>query len=81
MQYMYCVFLPKLNYCFLQMNIRAFQTASDIDMTELLDIYDYSEDEEDRQIAHIVLLELVVDRYKCALVLFACSPRLYCTFV
>ena len=54
------------------MNKRAFQTASDIDMTELLEIYDYSEDEEDRQIAHIVLLELVVDRYKYALLCFVC---------
>ena len=63
------------------MNKRAFQTASDIDMTELLEIYDYSEDEEDRQIAHIVLLELVVDRYKYAFLLFACSPRLCYLFL
>ena len=37
--------------------------ASDLDLTELLEIHDYSEDEEERQLAHIVLLELVIDRY------------------
>ena len=37
--------------------------SCDIDMTDLLETYDYSEDEEERQVAHIVLLEMVVDRY------------------
>ena len=36
--------------------------ASDLDITELLEIYDYSDEEEDRQVAHIALLELVIDR-------------------
>ena len=35
----------------------------DLDMTQLLDTYDYSDDEEDAQLAHVVLLELVIDRY------------------
>ncbi|KAI0213512.1 hypothetical protein LSAT2_001449 [Lamellibrachia satsuma] len=34
----------------------------DLDMTQLLDTYDYSDDEEDTQLAHVVLLELVIDR-------------------
>ena len=34
----------------------------DLDLTQLLDMYDYSEDEEDAQLAHVVLLELVIDR-------------------
>lgn len=39
------------------------KTSSEIDMTEFLETYDYSEDEEERQVAHIVLLEMVVDRW------------------
>ncbi len=37
--------------------------SCDLDLTELLEIHDYSEDEEERQVAHIVLLELVIDRW------------------
>jgi len=35
----------------------------DVNVTELLKEHDYSEDVEERQVAHIVLLEMVVDRY------------------
>ncbi|XP_046578937.1 coiled-coil domain-containing protein 157-like [Haliotis rubra] len=34
----------------------------DLDIDELLELYDYSEDEEERQVAHIALYELVIDR-------------------
>ncbi|XP_071110838.1 coiled-coil domain-containing protein 157-like [Haliotis cracherodii] len=34
----------------------------DLDIDELLEMYDYSEDEEERQVAHIALYELVIDR-------------------
>lgn len=36
--------------------------SSEVDVTQLLEKYDYSEDEEERQVAHIVLMELVIDR-------------------
>lgn len=36
--------------------------SSDLDIPELLERYDYCEDEEERQVAHIVLMELVIDR-------------------
>jgi hypothetical protein len=36
--------------------------SSDLDIAELLKIYDYSDDEEERQVAHIVLMEIVIDR-------------------
>jgi hypothetical protein len=36
--------------------------SADLDINELLDKYDYSEDEEERQVSHIVLLELVIER-------------------
>ena len=36
--------------------------STDLDLTELLDIYDFSDDKEDCQVAHVVLLELVIDR-------------------
>ena len=39
------------------------KVSADLDLTELLEIYDWSEEEEERQVAHIVLLELVIDRY------------------
>ena len=35
----------------------------DVDVKELLKEHDYSEDVEERQVAHVVLLELVIDRY------------------
>lgn len=38
------------------------KVSADVDITNLLETYDYSEDEEERQIAHIVLMELVIDR-------------------
>ena len=37
--------------------------STDVNIDELLQTYVYSEDEEERQIAHVVLLELVIDRY------------------
>ncbi|XP_013408045.1 coiled-coil domain-containing protein 157 isoform X2 [Lingula anatina] len=36
--------------------------GSEIDIEDLLETYDYSEDEEERQVSHISLLELVIDR-------------------
>lgn len=36
--------------------------ASDLDIEDLLDLYSYSEDVEERQVAHIALYELVIDR-------------------
>lgn len=38
------------------------KVSADLDLTELLDTYDYSDNEEERQVAHVVLLELVIDR-------------------
>ena len=38
------------------------KVSADLDLTELLETYDFTENEEDCQIAHIVLLELVIDR-------------------
>ena len=41
------------------------KTASDLDIDDLLDLYDCSgdsDDAEERQIAHIALYELVIDR-------------------
>ncbi|KAK2191714.1 hypothetical protein NP493_47g04026 [Ridgeia piscesae] len=38
------------------------KTGCDLDLTQLLDTYDYSDDEEDAQLSHVVLLELVIDR-------------------
>ena len=40
------------------------KTGCDLDLTQLLDTYDYSDDEEDAQLSHVVLLELVIDRYR-----------------
>ena len=38
--------------------------SSDVNIVELLDIYNYNEEEEEEcQVAHIVLLELIVDRW------------------
>ena len=36
--------------------------SHEVDITDLLDLYDFSKVEEDNQVAHIVLLELVIDR-------------------
>lgn len=36
--------------------------AMDLDIEDLLDLYSYSDDEEERQVAHIALYELVIDR-------------------
>lgn len=36
--------------------------AQDLDIEDLLDLYSYSDDEEERQVAHIALYELVIDR-------------------
>ena len=38
------------------------QVAIDLDITELLELYDYSADSEHRQLSHVVLMELVIDR-------------------
>lgn len=38
------------------------KSASEIDVVELLDIHNFTNDEESNQVAHIILLELVVDR-------------------
>ncbi|XP_045171608.2 coiled-coil domain-containing protein 157-like isoform X2 [Mercenaria mercenaria] len=38
------------------------KSASDLDIEDLLDLYSYSDDEEERQVAHIALYELVIDR-------------------
>jgi len=37
--------------------------STDVNIAELLENHVYSEDEEDRQIAHVVLMELVIDRW------------------
>jgi len=42
--------------------------STDVNIAELLDTHVYSEDDEERQIAHIVLTELVIDR--CPLCLY-----------
>lgn len=39
-----------------------FQVAVDLDVTELLELYDFSSDAEHRQLSHVVLMELVIDR-------------------
>jgi len=36
--------------------------STDVNIAELLETYVYSEDGEERQIAHVVLMELVIDR-------------------
>ena len=38
--------------------------SCDVNIEESLKLYTYSEDPEESQVAHIVLIELVVDRYK-----------------
>ena len=38
------------------------KTSCDVDLTELFELYDYCDDEEERQMAHVVLMELVIDR-------------------
>lgn len=38
------------------------KSAADLDIEDLLDLYSYSDDEEERQVAHIALYELVIDR-------------------
>ena len=38
------------------------KSACDLDVEDLLDLYSYSDDEEERQVAHIALYELVIDR-------------------
>ena len=48
------------------------QIGCDLDITELLELYDYSKEEEERQIAHIVLLELVIDRFADKIMFFFC---------
>ena len=48
------------------------KAASNIHMDELLEIYVYTDDEEERQVAHIVLLELVIDRCGSSGVFFVC---------
>ncbi|XP_061198305.1 coiled-coil domain-containing protein 157-like [Saccostrea echinata] len=37
--------------------------SADLNVEELLDLYSYSEDAEDNQVAHIALYELVIDRF------------------
>ena len=37
--------------------------SNEVNLADLLELYDFTQDEEDNQMAHIVLLELVVDRY------------------
>lgn len=36
--------------------------SCDVDIDELLELYSHGEDEEERQVAHIALYELVIDR-------------------
>ena len=36
--------------------------STDLDIAELLQRYKYSDDEEEAQVAHIVLMEIVIDR-------------------
>ena len=36
--------------------------SCDLDIEDLLDLYSYSDDAEERQVAHIALYELVIDR-------------------
>lgn len=38
--------------------------SADLNIEELLDLYSYSDDAEDNQVAHIALYELVIDRYR-----------------
>lgn len=38
------------------------KSASGLDIEDLLDLYSYSDDDEERQVAHIALYELVIDR-------------------
>ncbi|XP_030847511.1 coiled-coil domain-containing protein 157 isoform X2 [Strongylocentrotus purpuratus] len=38
------------------------KVSSDVDIEELLEDYKFSEDEEDNQVAHVILFELVIDR-------------------
>lgn len=35
---------------------------ADVDVGQLLELHDWSENEEERQVTHVVLLELVIDR-------------------
>jgi len=39
------------------------KVSTDVNIAELLETHVYAEDEQQRQIAHFVLLELVIDRY------------------
>jgi len=36
--------------------------ALELDIEDLMDLYSYSDDEEERQVAHIALYEMVIDR-------------------
>jgi len=49
------------------------EMSTDVRIAELLETHVYSEDEEERQIAHIVLMELVIDRYRVTLHLWQLS--------
>ena len=37
--------------------------ATELDIAEMLDDYSYCKDEESNQLSHIILFELVIDRY------------------
>ena len=39
------------------------KVSTDVSIVELLETHVYSEDQEERQIAHVILMELVIDRY------------------
>ena len=38
------------------------KVASELDIPGILELHEFSDDEEDCQVAHVVLLELVIDR-------------------
>ncbi|ELU04106.1 hypothetical protein CAPTEDRAFT_187561 [Capitella teleta] len=50
------------------------KVAADLDMTQLLEMYDWTEDEEECQVSHVCLLELLIDRL--LLLLLAISQHL-----
>jgi hypothetical protein len=38
--------------------------ATDVDINELLERYQYGKNELDNQVSHIVLFEIIIDRYR-----------------
>lgn len=51
--------------------------SADLNVEELLDLYSYSDDAEDNQVAHIALYELIIDRYMLQFMKYIVAHRLF----